>query len=51
VVGFGGRVIDEEDDPKYLNSPETTLFKKRLSSLWSIRRQTRNLSDKRSYSC
>ena len=28
VVGFGGRVIDEEDDPKYLNSPETTLFKK-----------------------
>ncbi|MDB3990622.1 DNA primase [Gammaproteobacteria bacterium] len=28
VVGFGGRVIDEDDDPKYLNSPETTLFKK-----------------------
>ncbi len=28
VVGFGGRIIDEEDDPKYLNSPETTLFKK-----------------------
>tara|TARA_B100000475_G_scaffold201033_1_gene187174 strand:- start:3939 stop:5669 length:1731 start_codon:yes stop_codon:yes gene_type:complete len=28
VVGFGGRIIDEEDDPKYLNSPETMLFKK-----------------------
>jgi len=28
VVGFGGRIIDEDDDPKYLNSPETTLFKK-----------------------
>ena len=28
VVGFGGRVIDEDDNPKYLNSPETALFKK-----------------------
>ena len=28
VVGFGGRIIDEDDDPKYLNSPETSLFKK-----------------------
>ena len=28
VVGFGGRVIDENDNPKYLNSPETALFKK-----------------------
>ena len=28
VVGFGGRIIDEDDDPKYLNSPETALFKK-----------------------
>ena len=27
VVGFGGRVITDEE-PKYLNSPETTLFKK-----------------------
>ena len=30
IVGFGGRVIDEEDEPKYLNSPETPLFKKGL---------------------
>ena len=28
VVGFGGRIIDKDDDPKYLNSPETALFKK-----------------------
>lgn len=28
IVGFGGRVIDEDDTPKYLNSPETTLFHK-----------------------
>jgi len=27
VVGFGGRIIDE-GEPKYLNSPETQLFKK-----------------------
>lgn len=28
VVGFGGRVLDDAQ-PKYLNSPETTLFNKR----------------------
>ena len=27
VIGFGGRIIDK-GEPKYLNSPETTLFKK-----------------------
>jgi|TARA_B100001750_G_scaffold43946_1_gene32330 DNA primase len=27
IVGFGGRIIDDEE-PKYLNSPETSLFKK-----------------------
>jgi DNA primase len=27
IIGFGGRVIDK-GDPKYLNSPETVLFKK-----------------------
>jgi DNA primase len=27
VLGFGGRIIDQ-GDPKYLNSPETQLFKK-----------------------
>ena len=31
VVGFGGRIIQAEDDstPKYLNTPETALFNKR----------------------
>lgn len=29
VVGFGGRVIDPEDEPKYLNSPESEVFNKR----------------------
>jgi DNA primase len=28
VVAFGGRVLDPEGKPKYLNSPETALFKK-----------------------
>ena len=28
VIGFGGRVINPEDQPKYKNSPETMLFKK-----------------------
>ena len=28
VVGFGGRVISNNNQPKYLNSPETVLFKK-----------------------
>jgi DNA primase len=28
VVAFGGRVLDPEGKPKYLNSPETVLFKK-----------------------
>jgi DNA primase len=28
VVAFGGRKINEEDEPKYLNSPETRLFDK-----------------------
>tara|TARA_R110000868_G_scaffold262401_1_gene520990 strand:- start:163842 stop:165584 length:1743 start_codon:yes stop_codon:yes gene_type:complete len=29
VVGFGGRVLSKEDDPKYLNSAETKFFNKR----------------------
>ncbi len=27
VIGFGGRILDSSE-PKYLNSPETVLFKK-----------------------
>ncbi|MBA8766776.1 DNA primase [Wolbachia pipientis] len=29
VIGFGGRVLSSEQQPKYLNSPESQLFKKR----------------------
>ncbi|MFT7144526.1 MAG: DNA primase [Alphaproteobacteria bacterium] len=29
VVGFGGRVLSKDDDPKYLNSAETKFFNKR----------------------
>lgn len=28
TCGFGGRALEKEDTPKYLNSPETALFKK-----------------------
>ena len=28
IIGFGGRSIKEEDQPKYLNSPETILYQK-----------------------
>src|SRR5690606_7059680 len=28
VIAFGGRIMGNEDGPKYLNSPETDLFKK-----------------------
>ena len=29
VIGFGGRRIDENDNPKYLNSPENLIFQKK----------------------
>lgn len=28
IIGFGGRAIDKEQQPKYLNSPETIIFQK-----------------------
>ena len=28
VAGFGGRVLDPQDHPKYINSPQTSLFDK-----------------------
>tara|TARA_B100000676_G_scaffold313421_1_gene394513 strand:- start:365 stop:2131 length:1767 start_codon:yes stop_codon:yes gene_type:complete len=42
VVGFGGRVI-EQNEPKYLNSPETSLFEKgeELYNLFAARRAIR----------
>jgi len=35
VIGFGGRAINPEEEPKYLNSSETPVFQKRLN-LFSI---------------
>src|SRR6478672_10251261 len=39
VIAFGGRVLDPEDSPKYLNSPETVLFHKgrELYGLWQAK--------------
>jgi DNA primase len=44
VVGFGGRVIDH-GEPKYLNSPETSLFHKgrELYGLYEARQELRNI--------
>lgn len=30
VIGFGGRVLSHQDNPKYMNSPENAVFKKGL---------------------
>jgi DNA primase len=49
VIAFGGRVLDPEGMPKYLNSPETPLFSKRRTlyglheALASIRKTGRLL--------
>jgi DNA primase len=44
VIGFGGRVINPEDTPKYYNSPETPLFQKghELYGLFLARRAIRD---------
>ena len=45
VIGFGGRVLDSETGPKYLNSPETTVFHKghELYGLYEARKSQRHL--------
>lgn len=35
-IAFGGRILDPEDEPKYLNSPDTELFNKRRT-LFNLR--------------
>ena len=44
VIGFGGRVINPEDTPKYYNSPETPVFQKghELYGLFLARRAIRD---------
>lgn len=45
VVGFGGRVLSNEQGPKYLNSPETRLFHKgrELYGFYEMRQHHRQL--------
>ncbi len=45
VVGFGGRVLNSEDEnsPKYLNTPETVLFNKR-NLLFGLDKSNRAIS-------
>ncbi|MEO0512129.1 MAG: DNA primase [Planctomycetota bacterium] len=40
VIAFGGRRVNDEDDPKYLNSPESELFNK-SATLYGIHRASR----------
>ena len=46
VIAFGGRVLSSEQSPKYLNSPETTLFHKgrELFALWQVKQANTNLT-------
>ena len=45
VIGFGGRIIDDQDSPKYLNSPESPLFHKgsELYGLFEARQALRHI--------
>ena len=45
VIAFGGRVLQAEQTPKYLNSPETPLFHKgrELFALWQVKQANTNL--------
>lgn len=44
VIGFGGRVLDDSK-PKYLNSPETNIFKKGMN-LYAINFAIKNLKER-----
>jgi DNA primase len=42
VIAFGGRKLREEDEPKYLNSPETRLFEK-AGTLYGLHQASRSI--------
>jgi len=45
VIGFGGRILGNDASPKYLNSPETSVFRKgrELYGLYDARKSQRHL--------
>jgi len=45
TIAFGGRVIDAEDNPKYLNSPETAVFHKgdEIYGLYELKKAITNI--------
>ncbi len=45
VIAFGGRILSDKDNPKYLNSPETPLFSKskELYGLYHCRKYSRRI--------
>jgi len=45
AIGFGGRVLSDENNPKYLNSPETPIFHKgrELYGLYQARNKLRDM--------
>jgi len=45
TIAFGGRVINPEDNPKYLNSPETPLFHKsdEIYGLYELKKAVTNI--------
>jgi DNA primase len=46
VIAFGGRVLQADQGPKYLNSPETPLFHKgrELFALWQVKQANPSLA-------
>lgn len=44
VIGFGGRTLEKDGLPKYVNSPESSVFSKR-NSLFGIDRTKRYIAD------
>ncbi len=46
AIAFGGRIIDPEDEPKYLNSQESALFQKG-STLFGLRQAARPIQESR----
>ena len=50
VIAFGGRAMQDEDQPKYLNSPETPIYRK-SSVLYNLHRARERHARVRNASC